>query len=344
MQANKPVPLASFTAVMGIVGLGLAWRAAGAAGAAPKVIGETLLGTGAAVFVVLLGVWFARTVSRPDELRVELNVAITASYLGAFVICTGLLAVAVLPYSRTAAYDLWLLSAVAAPALLVFLLGRWIEHGIPAYELTPAVFMPVVGNAAPVFAAVALGMRDPAWAAFSVAGLCWLLLLPIVLYRLLAVEPRLPRKMAPQLAILVSSPSILASAWYVLRRDVDPVFLVLAYGALFFAFLTIRLWRVAWGEPFNVAMWGWTFPSAALAGTFELAAGAGAGPVFGPIATAALGLASAIVLACGSATMLGWVRAARAGAAAHPLGAAPEPGTASAAATANTFSAKDPLS
>jgi hypothetical protein len=49
-------------------------------------------------------------------------------------------------------------------------------------------------------------------------------------------------KMAPQLAVLVSSPAVMASAWYLLDGGAaDAVFKILAFKALFFAILVARL-------------------------------------------------------------------------------------------------------
>jgi tellurite resistance protein TehA-like permease len=124
-------------------------------------------------------------------------------------------------YSRSIAIVLWFLAAFGGAALLVDLLGHWIERGIKDFELTPALFIPVVGNATSVYAAVLLGLSEFAWASFAFAVLCWLTLGPQTMYRLLVVELRLPRKMAPPLAVLVSSATVLARAWYLLRGAAD---------------------------------------------------------------------------------------------------------------------------
>jgi tellurite resistance protein len=309
LLSSRPVPLASFSSVMGIVGLGLAWRAAAGAEAAPQAIGEWLIAAGALVFLILLAMWGARIMRFPSEIVVETHVPITASYLGTLGISGSLLAAGVLPYSHPIAYGLWLVSALGGAALLIYLLGHWIEKGVKTLDLTPAIFIPVVGNAATVYSAVPLGLTDFGWLSFSFALLCWLSLGPITMYRLLTVEPRLPRKMAPQLAVLVSSPAVLASAWFLLTGGADAVFKILAFKALFFAILVMRLWRVGWGEPYNVAMWGWTFPAAALAATFERAASVLASPLYSVLAAAALLLATVSVIACASATLAGWMRA-----------------------------------
>jgi tellurite resistance protein len=213
------------------------------------------------------------------------------------------------PYSRQAALALWVLAAAGSAALLIYLLGKWIEDGIKDFELTPALLLPVVGNAASVYAAGALGVTDIAWFSFAFALLCWLTLAPLTMYRLLVVQPRLPRKLAPQLAILVSSPAVLANAWFVLNGGVvDAPMRILAFKSLFFALLTIRMWKIASGEPFNVAMWGWTFPAAALAGAFERIALRDPSPVNIGLAAGTIAIAGVIVVLCVAGSLRGWYR------------------------------------
>jgi tellurite resistance protein len=308
IRAGRRVPLGSFAPVMGIAALGLAWRDAAAAHGLPAGIGEWLIAASAVVFAVLLVVWAARVMTHPQEIDAELRVAITASYLGTITISCSLLAAGVLPYSRAAAVVLWAIGAFGGAALLIYLLGRWIEGGIKADELTPALFLPVVGNATSVYAGVPLGYGELGWASLSLALLCWLTFGPITMYRLMVTEPRLPRKMAPQLAVMVSSPAVMASAWYLLTGSADPAFKILAFKALFFALLTARLWKMAWGEPFSVAMWGYTFPAAALAGAFEHAAAATSSPLYAGLATTTLTVATIVVVLCAAWTMRGWFR------------------------------------
>lgn len=319
MNRSRPVPLASFASVMGIGGLGLAWRYVAEHqmhAAAP--FAEATLAVAAVVFALLLIVWIRRTVAHPSEIAVEHNVAITASYFGTITISCSLLAAAALPYSRTVALVLWLVATIGGGGLLIYLVGRWMQRGIEGFELTPALFIPVVGNATAVYAAVPLGYAEIGWASFSFAVLCWLTFGPIVIYRLMVTTPRLPRKMAPQLGVLISSPAVMASAWYVLTGHVDPVMKILALKALFFALLTLRLWKMAAGEPYNVAMWGYTFPLAALAGAFARAATSTDQAVYGWIEGAALLAATLAVALCTVWTIKGWI-ASTVSAEAHPI-------------------------
>jgi tellurite resistance protein len=184
------------------------------------------------------------------------------------------------------------------------LLGSWIERGIKDSELTPSLLIPIVGNATAVYAAVPLGYTQLGWASFAFAIVGWLAVLPLIVYRLLVTEPRLPRKLAPQLALPIAPPAVLASVWYVLTGAADPVFKVLAFKSLFFGFLALRLWKMAWGEPFSDAKWAYAFPTAALAGAFVRAEPT---PFYSALAATTLSIATITVAACAAWTLRGWI-------------------------------------
>jgi tellurite resistance protein len=303
---SRPVPLASFTAVMGIVGTGLDLRFAHVLGYGDGTIGDAIVTFGVAVFLVLSVRWLLRIWSDRHELGTESR-TVAAHFYGTIVISLALTSAGVAPCSLLAARVLWFVSAVGGAALLLYLFGRWIETGVDDAELTPAIFLPVVGNATSVYVAGVIGVESYAWFSFSLAAVCWMALLPLSVYRLIVVKPRLPRRLAPQLGILVASPAVLANAWFVLNGGrADDAFKILACASLFFALLTIRSWRLAWGEPFNVAMWGWTFPAAALAGSFERIALVSPSVPSTTLALALLWLAIAVTAACTAGTVWGW--------------------------------------
>jgi tellurite resistance protein TehA-like permease len=303
-----PIPVASFASVIGIVALGLDWRATGQSGDATYAVGDSLIGVGGLVFAILLILWGMRIASKPNEVAVEFNNPITASLFGTIVISTSLLAAGALPRFVAVATVLWAIATISGLTLVLLLFARWMERGIQAFELTPVVYAPIVGNATTAFAGVPLGFGEIAWFSYSAALVLWLSIGPIVFYRLMVVEPRLPRKMAPQLGLLISSPAVLAGGWYALNGSADAVFKLLAFDALFLGLLVLRLWRVGWGEPFNVATWGWAFPTAELAGTFGRASRTLPDSIYGFLGWVTLGVATLTVFLCTLAAVRGWVR------------------------------------
>src|SRR5258708_38937261 len=66
------LPAAFFGAVLGLVGLGLAWRSAARVLGAPPLIGELILVLGAAAFVLLAALYIAKIIRAPAAGLAEL--------------------------------------------------------------------------------------------------------------------------------------------------------------------------------------------------------------------------------------------------------------------------------
>lgn len=115
--SSRQVPTSSFASVMGIAGLGLAWRAAANGSDVSPAIGEWLIALSAIVFLALLVVWLARIGRYPNEVSADNNSAITASYCGTLTISCSLLASGAVPYSPPLAFVLWVLAAFGGAAL-----------------------------------------------------------------------------------------------------------------------------------------------------------------------------------------------------------------------------------
>lgn len=299
VPASAPAPRAAyppvgvFASVMGIAALGLAWRAADPVLHTPAAVGEGLLVLAALVFVILAFVYVTKSVRAPSLVRAEYADAANSSHFGTPIIAISLLAAAAVPYSIALATALWVVAVVSGAGLLLALVGSWISGPVPTAKITPAWFIPVVGNATTAYAGTALGHDHVAWASFAIAVIFWLALQPLVFYRLIFAEP-LPPRAAPSLGVLVSSPAVMASAFFELTGGGGPAFAILLFAAVFFALLVVRLWPMTKGMGFSITAWGYTFPSAALAGSLVRYHASVPGPVSAILAQIGLAVATAI--------------------------------------------------
>ena len=255
----------TFTCVMGTAGLGLLWRTAAQVLNLPAAPGEWILAFSAVVFVVLLGAHLLRALRLHAQWRHEWADHLGASFMGAITISGHLMATAALPYDHRLAEIIWIPSALAQIALLLYVLGRWIKSHTEPAQVLPVWLIPMVGSAAVSFAGVSLGHAEICWLMWSAALICWLGFLPLLLYRLIAVQPELPAPAAPTLAILVSAPGVLAVGWRMLTGQADHAFVLLTFSSLFFALLVLRLLGWVVRAPFSRAWWAFTFPGTALA-------------------------------------------------------------------------------
>src|SRR5690606_33272005 len=167
------------------------------------------------------------------------------------------------PAPRIAA-GLW---SIAAGLQLVFTLralNAWL-HG-SQYQIShvsPAWFIPVVGNIVVPIGGVHFAPADLSWFFFSIGLLFWLVLLTVIFYRLVFHEA-LPPRLMPTLFILVAPPAVGVVSYIGLSGHVDAFARILYFAALFQALLlasdAMRFMRL----PFFLSAWAYTFPLAAL--------------------------------------------------------------------------------
>ena len=258
-----PVPL--FAVVMGLGGLGLAWRRAHEVLGWPGVVGEALLVLAAVGFVAILALYATKLARRPAAVRAEFRHPIRVNFFPAISISTLLMAGALLPHAIGLAEALFLIGAAGQLVLALVIINRWITHNIEIQHSNPAWFIPVVGNIlVPVFG-VRLGWPELSWFFFSVGVVFWLLLFTIVLYRII-FHDQLPQKFLPTLFILMAPPAIGLAAYLQLNGGVfDGFARVLLFSGLFIALLLLTMAPLFLRLSFFISWWAYTFPSAALA-------------------------------------------------------------------------------
>ena len=101
------LPVALFGSVLGIGGLGLAWRSTARVFNTPAIIGETMLILAAVVFAVLAVLYATKLVRATGAVRDELLHPGQSSFFGTITISFTLLASAALPWSPSIAEILW---------------------------------------------------------------------------------------------------------------------------------------------------------------------------------------------------------------------------------------------
>lgn len=260
---HVPAPL--FAVVMGVTGLGIAWRKAAHVAAAPAAVGEAVLALAAVLFVAIVALYGLKALRFPQAVRKEFAHPVRANFFPAFSIAVLLLSIAALPYSRDAALALWAFGAVVHLTLTVTLLKRWILHDVELAHSNPAWFIPIVGNILVPLTGMQLGYVEASWFYFSIGVVFWLVLMTILLYRIV-FHPPMPNKILPTLFIFMAPPSIGFLSYLALNGGViDPFARVLVYTALFTALLLVAMAPTFLKVRFAVSWWAFTFPSAALA-------------------------------------------------------------------------------
>lgn len=253
-------PISFFGVSMGVFGFALALRAGGF-GAASWVIGWI----GIAVLLGLLAALAAKAALHPRALAAEWSHPVRLAFFPATSISLLLLAALLRETVPGLAHGIWIAGAGLQAVLTVVVISAWIGHrAFGPGHMSPAWFIPAVGNVVAPMAGVSLGHVELSWYFFSVGILFWLVLLTLVFNRLIFHDP-LPGKLRPTLVILIAPPAVGFLAWVQLQGgaidDMARAFLNTGY---FFTLLVAVQVPALLRLPFALSFWALSFPLAAM--------------------------------------------------------------------------------
>ena len=253
-----------FAIVMGLSGLTLALHAGETAFALSSVPSDIAYYATISVFIVIALFYAAKAIRHGGAVMSEWNHPVKLAFFPAISISLLLLATATVSRSEPLAELLWVFGAVLQAVLTLAVVSGWIGtrsflHG----QLSPAWFIPAVGNVIVPIAGGELGYVDLSWYFMSVGLIFWIVLLTLVINRLVFHDP-LPGRLQPTLVILIAPPAVAFVAWIRLTGDTGPFALILLNAAYFFTLLVaVQLPRII-RLPFALSFWALSFPFAAV--------------------------------------------------------------------------------
>lgn len=312
-MAHHPTPLKFlfpgwFALVMGLAGLAAAWHQA------QPLMGEMagavalVVGLAAGVALVLLTLASALRLQRhpqawAEDLRHPMRHVMVATLpIAAMQVAgVGVALAGPLPWVDA----LWWVGSLGQFVVTFWVMGRW-WHGHQAGGLTwgvvtPALFIPIVGNVLAPLGGVPLGHVEWSAAQFGVGLLLWPVVQTMIMVRL-AAQGSWPARAQPGIFIFIAPPAVVGLA--ALHFDAPALGVWMCWGIALFSFLWVATQaRVILALPFGLPHWGMSFPLTALAAlTLRLAKPGGLLAVLGP---AFLALASLVILGLLAATLRG---------------------------------------
>jgi len=256
-MARTSLPASFFGMVLGLSGLGQAWRLAGKLWGMPAQIGEGVLLLAGLVWSALFIAYLLQALRHPADVRNEFLHPVQGSTPALLSISTLLIVLAVLPYSRIAA---WLLTAAGIGGHLAFSLwhtGTLWKGGRDAHDTLPTLYLPnVAGNFTSAAALGGLGHADWGWLFLGAGIFSWLALESLIIQRLWQ-RNSVPVMQRPLLGIQFAPPVVCAMAWLMLAPGSNDHWLLMLWGyGLFQLLLGVRLgaWLGAyWAYTFGIA-------------------------------------------------------------------------------------------
>lgn len=254
-------PITFFATSMGLGGFALALRAAFGAGS-PLFLAA--LGTVSVGFAAVVLFYALKGLRYPGQVAWEWHHPVRLAFFPTVTISILVIATAILPLSKPLAQALWGLGTIGQGALTLAVISGWIgtrsfQHG----HVSPAWFIPAVGNVIVPVAGAQLGWVEISWLFFAAGMIFWIVLLALVFNRLIFHDP-LPGRLQPTLVILIAPPAVAYIAWVKMTGGGDAfAHILLSLGYVFAALVATQLPRIL-RLPFALSFWALSFPVAAL--------------------------------------------------------------------------------
>lgn len=266
-RAKLPeIPASFFGMVLGLAGLGSAWRAAHRLWQLPEIVGELLMLAAAVVWAVLTVLFALKWILTHDKALSEANHPIQCCFVGLVGVATMIIAVGAAPYSSGAALFLLLAGVTLTLVFALWRVGLLWRGARDVETTTPILYLPTVaGSFVTAIACGALGFTDWGQLAFGAGLFSWLSFESVLLHRLYTA-PMLLAALRPTLGIQLAPPTVGLLAYLSITGGPPDIFAhaLLGYGLLQ-AFLLLRLLPWIMEQPFTPSYWAFTFGGTALA-------------------------------------------------------------------------------
>ena len=263
-SALEHYPISFFAIGMGLFGLTLATHAAESAAGMHAVFSTALMWISAAAFATIAAFYLMKAFRHPAAVAAEWRHPVRIAFFPAISISLLLLATAMLSHDREIARLIWIAAAAAQAVMMLSVVGNWIAHRhYQTAHLTPAWFIPAVGNVVVPVAGAQLGHVEISWLFFSAGLLFWIVLLTLVMNRLIFHDP-IPARLLPTLVILVAPPAVAFLAWYRLTGEIDPFARILLNSAYVFLAIVLTQAKSFFRLPFALSRWSLSIHVAAV--------------------------------------------------------------------------------
>lgn len=258
------LPVALFASVMGLSGLAMALSQANLVLGLPALPGRAVALVAGVVFLGLAVLYAAKFVRFRAATIADFQHPVRMSFTASISVSMVLLAILSQPFWNGLSLALWITGALLHVMLTLYVLSVWVyQPRFQIHHISPAWFIPVVGNILVPIAGVHHAGVELSWFFFSIGLLFWIVLFTIIIYRMIFHQP-LAERLLPTLFILIAPPAVGFVAYLHLQPELDGFARLLYYSALF-----ITLWLLLQAPrflrlPFYLSWWAYSFPLTAI--------------------------------------------------------------------------------
>lgn len=260
--ANFPVSF--FSVIMGLAGLTIASQKIEHMYGMRYHFSTSLFWVTMAIFAVMLVAYSIKSLFFLHRVREEFRHPVRLSFFPTISISMLLISIALLEISMDLSYYFWIVGTTMHLYMTLKILSIWVHHTkFEIHHMSPAWFIPVVGNILIPVAGVQHASTEVSWFFFSTGLIFWLALFAIVLNRIIFHAP-LAQKMMPTLFILIAPPAVGFISYVKLANEIDAFSRILYYFALFLTLLLTFQVKQFVRLKFFISWWAFSFPIAAI--------------------------------------------------------------------------------
>ncbi len=261
-------PVTLFTSVMGIGGLSIAFKKVSLFSnilfSSFLNISSMIFGILASIiFIVLFILYIIRMFLYIDFFKEDLSHQIKINFLSSIPISMLILISFWSYYVDYISIELKIIFYFTSTLQLVttlYVISFWLRNSMNNILLSPAWFIPVVGNLIVPLAAHSMDIpKELMLFFFGIGCFFWIILTAIIIQRLI-FEANLEQKFIPTLFIFIAPPSIFVVDFYIIFGFYNEFSLIVYFIGLFFILILFSLIKTFFNIGFTLSWWAFTFP------------------------------------------------------------------------------------
>ncbi len=259
------IPASFFGMLLGLIGLGVAWREAVLVWGTPVWIAEAIMAVAVLIWLVLLALYVGKLLMAREAIVAEWTHPVQSAFVALIPITTMLVSIAAAPHAPALGNGLFMIGAFLALVFVVWHSGSIWRSDRSFEATTPILYIPTVaGGLVLAITAATYGHLDLARLCFGIGMFGWVSLESIIMRRPIEQAP-LPPILRPALGIQFGPPTVACVAYLAITTGPPDLFAqaLLGYGALQ-ALILVRLIPWIREQPFTPAYWGFSFGAAAI--------------------------------------------------------------------------------
>lgn len=257
-------PISFFTIIMGLSGFAIAWEKA-AHFMNIDIFFDGLFAWGSLlVFLVISGIYIQKALLYPKAVKAEIKHPVKLSFFPSVSIGLLLISIAMINRAEALSHVLWFIGSMFHLVLFLYIVNSWMHHEhYQTPHISPAWFIPAVGNVLVPIAGMHFGYYEVSWFFFSIGLMFWIILFSIFFNRILFHNP-MPNHLVPTLFILIAPPAVGFVSYVKLNGGLDNLAHILYYIALFLTLSLFTQIKQFARLPFFLSWWAYSFPIAAI--------------------------------------------------------------------------------